>query len=40
MLTRAIGPGFFGIGWLIDACFLLAGAFRDAEGLPIKDWGA
>ena len=31
--------GFFCIGWLIDLCFLLAGAFRDAEGLPIKDWG-
>ena len=31
--------GFFGIGWLIDACFLLAGAFRDADGLPITEWG-
>ncbi|HLK59436.1 MAG TPA: TM2 domain-containing protein [Chthonomonadaceae bacterium] len=30
--------GVFGIGWLIDMILILCGAFRDAEGLPIKEW--
>ena len=30
--------GLLGFGWLIDLIVILVGAFRDAEGLPLKEW--
>ena len=30
--------GLFGIGWFVDLFLLLAGSFRDRNGLPILRW--
>lgn len=30
--------GFFGIGIAVDFILLVCGAFRDGDGLPIRDW--
>jgi TM2 domain-containing membrane protein YozV len=30
--------GFFGIGIFVDCVLLVLGAFKDADGLPLRDW--
>jgi TM2 domain-containing membrane protein YozV len=30
--------GLFGIGWFIDTIVIVCGAFRDGDGLPIREW--
>lgn len=30
--------GLFGIGWLVDLIMILAGQFKDRDGLPITRW--
>lgn len=30
--------GLFGIGVLVDCIMLVVGAFKDSDGLPLRDW--
>ncbi len=30
--------GLFGIGWIVDIIRIIAGAFSDVDGYPVKEW--
>ena len=38
-IWMAVSLGGLGIWWLYDMVMLIAGEFRDAEGLPLREWG-
>ena len=30
--------GLFAIGWIVDIILILAGSYKDCDGLPLEDW--
>lgn len=38
-IWMAVTLGGLGIWWLYDMVMVIAGEFRDAEGLPLREWG-
>ena len=38
-IWMAVSLGGLGMWWLYDMVVLIAGEFRDAEGLPLREWG-
>lgn len=38
-IWMAVTLGGLGMWWLYDMVMVIAGEFRDAEGLPLREWG-
>jgi TM2 domain-containing membrane protein YozV len=38
-IWMAVTLGGLGIWWLYDIVMLIAGEFRDVDGLPLREWG-